>query len=104
MLQVLAQLMQQQCRDRDLVARYGGEEFVLLFNGIGLADAQAMCDRVRRAVQDHDWSQVAAGLVVTASMRLTELAATTTAAQALTRADELLHQAKAAGCDGVVTG
>jgi diguanylate cyclase (GGDEF)-like protein len=103
-LQSLADLLQQQCRDRDLVARYGGEEFVLLFHGIDLARAQVACERVRQAVQSHDWSKVATGLVVTVSLGVTDMAVAGSAADALAQADRWLYQAKAAGRNRVVAG
>lgn len=51
-IQLVAHVLQQQCRSKDTVARYGGEEFVLVLPGApptaALAVAQRLCQAVRQ--------------------------------------------------------
>jgi len=54
--------------DDELAARYGGEEFAMLFRGMTMAEAAAAAERIRRAVEEYDWTTVAAGLTVTVSI------------------------------------
>ncbi len=55
------------CRADDLVARFGGEEFLVAMPDTDLGGAIALCDRVRRRVENVDWESVAPGLRVTVS-------------------------------------
>ena len=51
-IQLVARVLQQQCRNKDIVARYGGEEFVLVLPdappAAALAVAQRLCQAVRQ--------------------------------------------------------
>jgi diguanylate cyclase len=102
-LRRLASILRRQCREHDLVARYGGEEFVLIFAQVGPGPALQACERIREAVQRHDWSQLQAGLAITVSVGLAEVSGQTDAAAGLQTADALLYRAKAAGRNRVMT-
>lgn len=101
-LRHLGQLLRQQRRDGDLAARLGGEEFLLTFDGADPVAARAAAERLRVGIQSHDWASVQAGLVVTVSIGLADLAASPDVASALADADHRLYRAKAQGRNRVV--
>lgn len=96
----LAQRVQAEVRDVDLVARYGGEELVVVLPetdaaGAGLL-AERICDVVRSIPFDADGVQ----LTVTVSIGAAALPEhASTAADLLRAADEAMYAAKSAGRD-----
>jgi diguanylate cyclase (GGDEF)-like protein len=52
----VAELIKSQVRDTDEVARYGGEEFVVLLPGAGGEESLVVAERIRSAVETHDFS------------------------------------------------
>ncbi|MCU7726465.1 diguanylate cyclase [Actinoplanes sp. KI2] len=96
-LRELGRLLRSVCRADDLAARYGGEEFAVLFRGLTAAEAAAAAERIRRAVEEHDWSVVAEGLTVTVSIGVASGGASTPAAGLISLADQRLYEAKHAG-------
>ncbi len=83
-----------------LVTRYGGEEFAVLFDGVSLAEAEAMLDRARATVAAKRYrlreSDAPLG-EITFSTGLTCAAVGETLGTVLGRADRLLYAAKAQG-------
>jgi diguanylate cyclase (GGDEF)-like protein len=57
-LQTVAKILQRESRQSDLACRYGGEEFVLLMPDTGTAEAAALCERVRAAVEQARWARL----------------------------------------------
>ncbi len=96
-LRAMADLMREHCRDMDLVARWGGEEFALLFPATGLADAVAVCERLRLAVEGFDASTIAPGLRITLSIGIAAHIGLAHHDRMLVRADERLYEAKQSG-------
>lgn len=70
-LKALAALFQQLLRSQDIAGRWGGDEFVLAFWAPDEAHAQAVTERLRRAVAQHPWGMLAEGLTVSISLGLT---------------------------------
>lgn len=70
-LKALAALFQQLLRSQDIAGRWGGDEFVLAFWAPDEAHAQAVTERLRRAVAQHPWGMLAEGLSVSISLGLT---------------------------------
>tara|TARA_B100000959_G_scaffold108860_1_gene114786 strand:- start:10088 stop:11767 length:1680 start_codon:yes stop_codon:yes gene_type:complete len=92
----------------DLVARYGGEEFVLLLPDTDLEAAQAIGERLRRAIDDEQLEH--AGTPDGATRVTVSIGAATAAATAdatpgdlVRMADECLYRAKSAGRNCVVS-
>ena len=52
LLQLLARLLKQACRDDDLAIRLGGDEFALFLPGASLERADQLTDRIRRRYRD----------------------------------------------------
>jgi two-component system cell cycle response regulator len=108
----IAILLQKQLRHSDLVIRYGGEEFLIVLDGGSAKAAQAVAQKIRRAVEAEK-IQTPTGLIrITASIGLLsvpEIGATVTRPKVwmkrlLVAADKALYQAKAAGRNRVVRG
>ena len=106
-LRDVAQLINKQLREMDIFGRLGGEEFILLLPAISLAQAQAVAERLRETVKNHEFRlkggvkinvQVSIGLSWLAAERIS-----TPLSLLIEQADEALYQAKAQGRDQVCT-
>jgi diguanylate cyclase (GGDEF)-like protein len=97
----LAHILRANMRTADLVVRTGGEEFLAVLPQTATDGARDLCERLRLCIRAHDWSALAAGLRVTASIGI---AATPPydAAVLTVRSDDALYRAKALGRDRVV--
>ncbi|HEX5494700.1 MAG TPA: tetratricopeptide repeat-containing diguanylate cyclase [Mycobacteriales bacterium] len=98
-LRRVGRLMAAVVRHGDLVGRYGGEEFGMVMPATSLAEAAAVCERVRRAVANTDWSGVRIGLSVTISGGVAQ---ESSSERALSVADRRLYTAKHAGRNRIV--
>lgn len=96
-LRALGGILMDNTRSSDLLARMGGEEFIVLFVGTPLDVAREICERLRQAVQLHDWGRIAPGLAVTISVGLCDAADSHDVKALLERADTSLYDAKRAG-------
>jgi diguanylate cyclase (GGDEF)-like protein/PAS domain S-box-containing protein len=47
MLQEIAHILQEACRDEDIIARWGGDEFAVILPGTDVETARAICTRVK---------------------------------------------------------
>ncbi|WP_164473588.1 tetratricopeptide repeat-containing diguanylate cyclase [Deinococcus psychrotolerans] len=81
----------------DLLARYGGEEFVILMQGADAATTQAVCERLRRSIEDYPWAAVRTGLRVTLSLGAATAHLDGSPEGLIQAADEALYEAKHAG-------
>jgi len=101
-LHAFAQTVVAKLRGTDQLARYGGEEFLLVLPVVGeRASAEAAAQRLRRAVAEHAWSELAPDLKVTCSIGVTLSQSGEDVATMLERADVALYQAKASGRNAV---
>jgi len=96
-LKAVGAILQESCRNGDLVARYGGEEFVFAMPHTGIDEACAACERLREAVQAYPWTTIHPDLQVTMSFGLASDTSAPNHEQLLTLADDFLYQAKRSG-------
>ena len=86
----------------DMVYRLGGEEFLVLLPGASDELAFGICERIRRAIEEHPWEDVAPGLRVTASFGVATGQPDDGVTSLIGRADAALYAAKHAGRNQVV--
>jgi diguanylate cyclase (GGDEF)-like protein len=98
----VARLLRLTVRGSDLPIRFGGEEFVIVLVDTSMERAHEVCERLRQAVQQHDWASLHADLRVTLSAGLSVWCEAETPAQWLARADGALYGAKHAGRNQVM--
>jgi diguanylate cyclase (GGDEF)-like protein len=82
---------------RDLVARLGGEEFAIVVMTDHRGEARDICETLRQTIAAHDWSTIAPGLAITASVGLAMSDEGADAAARMLLADERLYDAKHLG-------
>lgn len=102
-LRRVAEILRAGTRAVDVVGRWGGEEFVLLLVETPPKRAAGLCEKLRAAVEAHDWSAVAPGLAVTLSLGVAGSGEAADPAALLAAADARLYQAKRAGRNRVVS-
>ena len=93
-LKELAELIRSNLRESEYFVRWGGEEFVILLPGTSLQGAQMVAEKLRRAVEEHGFSEVGK---VTCSFGATTLKENDTIKSFMSRADEALYEAKNEG-------
>jgi diguanylate cyclase (GGDEF)-like protein len=96
-LRRLGALLRAGVRPGDRVARLGGEEFAIVFADASMAQARAVCERLRRRVQWHAWAELVADLPVTLSVGLADAGTSATPEAACAEADRRLYAAKRCG-------
>jgi diguanylate cyclase (GGDEF)-like protein len=88
----IAQVLRDNLRASDAPARWAGDEFVAVLPSTGLAQAQLVAERIRRAVTE---AKIAPGpSQVTVTLGVAQLSVDEDIAALLARADRNLYQAK----------
>lgn len=100
----VAQVLRKHLRSSDFVARVGGEEFVSLLPGAELAQAQRVCEELRRKISAIGFHFGGTPVKVTASVGLTALRGDDDGDSVFERADQALYQAKRNGRDRCEVG
>lgn len=103
-LQSFAQIMTESTRNFDVVCRYGGEEFVVIMPETELNTALMVAERIRAAVEAHEFMLDQETMRATISIGVTSTvdASLFSVDHILEYADSLLYQAKRAGRNQVV--
>lgn len=94
-------LVQGLLRKSDMLARYGGEEFAILFPETDLETACGIVERIRATVAAHPFPTGAATSRVTFSAGIAVAMPDEGCGSVVSRADELLYDAKRAGRDRI---
>jgi diguanylate cyclase (GGDEF)-like protein len=106
-LRRVARILVDRCRKTDVVARYGGEEFLLCFPDADAAFAKQICDQVRLAIQNADWSDIDSPSGkkprVTISIGIAETQDDSRRTTVLNEADLRLYRAKNEGRNRVIS-
>jgi diguanylate cyclase (GGDEF)-like protein len=97
-----ASVMQRHVRESDLVSRIGGEEFALILPAMTRDSAIDFCNRVRGAIESHEWQRFHPDLAVTISIGLAQWDGTAEVPELLEAADAQLYRAKRSGRNQVV--
>ncbi len=97
-LREVAACLKQAARAADIVTRYGGEEFCVILADTGEPEeARLAAERLRKAVEAHDFDSVADERVTVSAGLATYSAADTDVTALLARADTALYAAKESG-------
>lgn len=89
-------------RASDIIVRSGGEEFLVLMPQTDANAALAGCERIRLAIREEPWAEIAAGLALTTSVGLATDDNASDLETLVNLADQRLYQAKSSGRDCVV--
>lgn len=103
-LKRFADMLRYCVREVDYAGRMGGEEFVIILTRTKLADALVVTERIRKAIETADFSDVQPGLKVTTSIGVTAYQPPETLEDVLGRSDSLLYKAKEGGRNRVISG
>lgn len=101
-LRRVSRTLEGQLTDLGHAARLGGEEFVLLLPNHDTLGAVTVIEALRLSLRDIDWSDIAPGLVTTASIGLCSTAEVGAHADLMACADRRLYAAKGRGRDCTV--
>lgn len=96
-------ILEQNVRAGDIVCRYGGGKLLIVAPGMGLSDAAAVADRLRRVIEGTPTQRGERLLHVSVSIGAASwpVAHVSTAEELVTSADEALHHAKNGGRNAV---
>ncbi|OGS50906.1 MAG: hypothetical protein A3J79_13050 [Elusimicrobia bacterium RIFOXYB2_FULL_62_6] len=102
-LKAVAEVLSGNIRDIDFAARYGGEEFAVILTGVDKAQACAVAEHLRKALEERQFSFGGKPSRVTASFGVAEFPSEAAISSQLVRAaDERLYKAKKNGRNRVV--
>lgn len=102
-LKAFSKSVQGEIRNVDIAGRLGGEEFIVILSGANVESSKIVLERIRKKIEELDFSDVAEGLSVTVSLGLTAYRAGEEISDTLARADELLYKAKTNGRNQLCT-
>lgn len=97
-LKFVAKVMQLPLRQTDILGRFGGEEFIVILPDTSLEQAQAIAERMRRALEDDALMHGDVRISITATFGLTQVRADDVDLQdCVRRADDALYEGKRSG-------
>ncbi|WNM23981.1 GGDEF domain-containing protein [Demequina capsici] len=102
-LATVGRRLREQLRVSDTIGRWGGEEFIFVMPSVGIEDAVAMMERVRRVVADHVVPCAGHSHEIQISVGLADGLEDEMSHRVIKRADDALYEAKAGGRNQVRT-
>lgn len=93
----VAKIIKENIREQDYAARWGGEEFAIVFTNTTEKEALAICERIRLAIENADYTDIARGIQPTLSAGLANRQGQEDHSTLLVHADKALYQAKEKG-------
>jgi len=96
-LTTIATVLKDKIRETDFIARFGGEEFVMLLPETEVAQAQAVVEKLRNAVESCEFHHGDKHVAITVSGGMTQFRKGDTPEIAFERADQFLYKAKGNG-------
>jgi diguanylate cyclase (GGDEF)-like protein len=95
----LAKIAHGALRNEDIFCRYGGEEFAVVSRGTDLAESRPLAERLRQAVEAHDFEYEGKRIPVTISVGVARAprAGIGSTAEFIALADETMYTAKRSG-------
>jgi diguanylate cyclase (GGDEF)-like protein len=94
-LKELAEILQKNLRETDIIGRWGGEEFLLILDDASLEDAYKKCETIRKKIEINRFEEV---LKVTCSIGVAEYSGEESIFdEIIEKADFVLYQAKEHG-------
>jgi len=96
-LVTIATLLKDQVRETDFIARFGGEEFVMLLPETEVKNAQAVVEKLRKAIEECEFHHGETRVAITVSGGMTQFKKGDTIEGAFERADKFLYKAKGGG-------
>lgn len=79
------------------MARWGGEEFTFVFPNTTALQALEVCEKLRKCIENKNFSNIAEGLSVTVSFGVSDSSNVDDYDRLLSRADQALYKAKNKG-------
>ncbi len=104
-LKMLAKLLQEHIKGKDIAARFGGEEFLLVLPDTALKGAFVLAEQIRLKLKSMRWRTKSGEPMgaITMSLGVAEFRAKDTLDSLIERADAALYQAKSCGRNRTVT-
>lgn len=102
-LQKFSEIIRNSIREVDYAARFGGEEFVLLLVNSDIEQSLNVTERIRQALEDYNFSDIAPALNVTVSIGLANFKKYNSLQETLMSADNRMYKAKELGRNKVIS-
>jgi len=96
-LKELGKLLNNGCREIDIIGRFGGEEFIVITPNRKKYHAVRFAERLRKAIEEHTFKYKGTGIRFTVSIGIASLFEGRDYKIALERADKALYHAKDSG-------
>lgn len=96
-LKIVSEIIRKEIREVDFPARWGGEEFTILLPDTDLMTSVQVAERLRLAVMNYNFEQIAADFCLTISLGLAQAETGMDETQLLANADAALYRAKHQG-------
>lgn len=96
-LKQVAQLIRSKCGSHISVFRVGGEEFALIVEGLGDTSTEALVNRIRQVIENHEFGEAGNSLSVTISGGICKASDGSNSDDLFAKADSALYVSKASG-------